>query len=536
MQNKKDNLLFYTIIIIVIFYHLSFLFLSNIFFPREYHLTLFTDVENDYLFNIKLLFNNYDVRSVYHPGSPVFLIGKLIMNFTTDNINEIQKFFRINYFIIIILTLFSIVYFVTYFKKQGVNPLLVFLAVSLILTYPSFNVYLERLSSDSFMPIISIFLSIFFWKLNFDKIKIQNILIFGFILGFGTSIKLSLIPLGVILIIYFLFFGFNSGKNSRYLDNIKYICIISFASLLSFIIGFLPSLSISNLKNLIVFFLRRFSASSDITNITFVDIQNVFLSSFPLSILIIISLSFLTKNIKIIYKEKKLMFLNLSVLFILFLFLKDINFLRTNYLNQKIYEYQFRQGIIVMPFISVLVFILYRNIKINVSKIPLFIVLSIFIFHNSFNYFKNRNALIEDHQKKRLVLINEIKNLNVNILAMWMEHPETTVKTTYELGKETFLHWGNYKFAKRIFNNELSDAFPELRFLEFKFNKELKKFDDFFIEDFNDVDAILISKKHLGPKFDLDINDFLKILNKKRRNVIDMKEYDFYYVLYLNKY
>ena len=95
-----------------------FLFLSNYFFPREYHLTLFTDVENDYLFNIKLLFNNYDVRSVYHPGSPVFFIGKLIMNFTTDNISEIQKFFRINYFIIIILTLFSIVYFVTYFKNK----------------------------------------------------------------------------------------------------------------------------------------------------------------------------------------------------------------------------------------------------------------------------------------------------------------------------------------------------------------------------------------------------------------------------------
>ena len=94
------------------------------------------------------------------------------------------------------------------------------------------------------------------------------------------------------------------------------------------------------------------------------------------------------------------MFLSLSVLFILFLFLKDINYLRTNYLNQEIYEYQFRQGIIVMPFVSVLIFILYRNIKINVSKIPLFIILTVFIVHNSFNYFKNRNALIEDHQKK----------------------------------------------------------------------------------------------------------------------------------------
>ena len=118
---------------------------------------------------------------------------------------------------------------------------------------------------------------------------------------------------------------------------------------------------------------------------------------------------------------------------------------------------------------------------------------------------------------------------------MWMEHPETTAKTTYELGKETFLHWGNYKFAKRIFNYQLSDAFPDIRFLEFKFNKGLKKYDDFFIEDFNDVDAILISKKHLGPKFDLDINNFLKILNKKKRNVIDMKENEFYYVVYLSK-
>ena len=117
MISSIKNKLFILIFILVA-YHLFFFWYTNIYSVRPYHYTLFTDVESDYFFNIKLLYNNVDIISVYHPGSLIYLIGNIIMQFTSDNLDKIQQFFFINYLVIVITNLLSLIYFIFFLKRK----------------------------------------------------------------------------------------------------------------------------------------------------------------------------------------------------------------------------------------------------------------------------------------------------------------------------------------------------------------------------------------------------------------------------------
>jgi hypothetical protein len=95
MRNiNLNNKFFYNLYFILTILFFCFLFIYlNFIQPRPYYLTLFTDVENDYFYNAKLLYNNYPVESVFHPGSIVFFISSIIFHITGDNIDNSQFFF-----------------------------------------------------------------------------------------------------------------------------------------------------------------------------------------------------------------------------------------------------------------------------------------------------------------------------------------------------------------------------------------------------------------------------------------------------------
>ena len=144
------------IIFLIVFFLLFYIY-TNFIEPRPYYNVLFTDVENDYYANAKLLFKNFETQSVYHPGSIIFFISSLIFYISGDSINDTQLFFKINYFIIIIINLFSLLVF-TYFFRNKINLTVRFFLLSFFLVWPSYFVYLERLSADSFTFPVSLIL------------------------------------------------------------------------------------------------------------------------------------------------------------------------------------------------------------------------------------------------------------------------------------------------------------------------------------------------------------------------------------------
>lgn len=535
MISSIKNKLFILIFILVA-YHLFFFWYTNIYSVRPYHYTLFTDVEIDYFFNIKLLYNNFDIISVYHPGSLIYLIGNIIMQFTSDNLDKIQQFFFINYLVIVITNLLSLIYFIFFFKKENVNFIYLNLFVITIIVYPSYNVYLERLSADSYIPAISLIISVFFWKLiNYDFNK-KNFFLLGLFCGLGLSIKLSLLPLIVLIYFYFLLFGFHRKENIPKFKNFLNFIYLNIITGLSFFIFFLPSFTFLNFKKLILLIFNTIFQNSSHSSLNFLDIKNLIWSSKSFSLLLFMIIILFSLNINKIRFDKKCLYLLFSSILLLIVYFSKINFERINYLNDLIYEYQFRQGIALIPFLFITFLYIEKKIGLNKrlvdSKILLIILYSL-IFLNFFEYSFNRKALLNDHETKRNEFKNELVTINSDKIALWMEHPETYKHHTFELGAVSFLHWGNFKFAKKKFDDYIEKKFPDYRFLSFEYDYKLRKFFDYKINDEDKISVILLSKNHLYTKFKLTIGDFEKFLIKRNFNykIIDKK---FYYLVFIN--
>ena len=114
MQKELYKKYILTIFSLGIFFLFFFIY-SNFINLRPYYLTLFTDIENYYYYNAKLIFNNYLASGVDHPGTLVFFLSSLVFYITGDSLEKTQTFFLYNYFIIVFVNLFVILYAVKFF-------------------------------------------------------------------------------------------------------------------------------------------------------------------------------------------------------------------------------------------------------------------------------------------------------------------------------------------------------------------------------------------------------------------------------------
>lgn len=521
--NKNKN--YYVQIFLIIFFFLFFFVYTNFLEQRPYYLTLYTDVENDYYANAKLLFNNQDIQSVYHPGSLVFFLSSLIFNFTSDKIQSTQNFFIINYFLICLINLVSIIYFLKFFLNKNVDKNLLFISIILIILWPSYFVYLERLSADSYTAPVSIILSISFYKLlENDNIDYRRIIITSFISGLALSIKLSFIP------IFFLILIFLAFKENDYSKNIKNIFIYIFFSCFSFIVFFLPSFSFINLKKLIINLLRISNNDSDQT---LFEIQSFVYTFLNLEIFIIIFLFFLFLPFLIKQKNyhfhKKDLFLFLFIIFLFIFYLLRIDSsIYLSDINTKIKLYEYRDGICVLPFLIVFIFYFIKKNDIRflfqrffASFYYLSLILVIFSIND---YFSDRSYFIKNNLKKiseSKLLINSDEDLTTGI---WLEQP-----SPIDFGAVSFHNWANYKFSKNKFDSEVIEKFPNYIMMEPVIkNKKVVKF------NFDrKIDQIIIHKHHLKNKFNLEIDD-LEILLKKKFKITKIYLDNQIYIIKLN--
>ena len=518
MRNiNLNNKFFYNLYFILTILFFCFLFIYlNFIQPRPYYLTLFTDVENDYFYNAKLLYNNYPVESVFHPGSIVFFISSIIFHITGDNIDNSQFFFTYNYLFIIALNLAAFLYSINYLYKisKSILPYL-FFSFS-IFAWPSYLVYLDRLSADAYIGPISIFLSIKFFKLIENKeFKLNKILMLSVLSGLGLAIKLNILPVVLIISLYFFLFGDNKFFSFSLLkNNLKYLLNYLIFTFVGFIIFFLPSLNLANIKKLIIIFYPRLLAN-DTNDISILDqfyysIKNSNFFIFTLFILIIL---FIYHSKSIIDKKINLIFLFFFSILTFFYYLTSVDLYSYLYDgSHTLHFYNYRQGICIIPFL-LLSFFKIINIEEKIPKSKkLFNVFSItvlfLILFNFIIYIDYRKNLVLKH--KNFLRENQnfvINNFQDKTIALWLEQP-----SPIDLGSVSFHNWGNYKYSKLKFTNSLEKKYSKISMM-YPVNKENKVVD--FNFSINDIDIVIIHNHHLKNKFDLSIGEFIKILSKE---------------------
>lgn len=511
LNNKFVYNLF--VILTILFFCFLFIYL-NFIQSRPYYLTLFTDVENDYFYNAKLLYNNYPVESVFHPGSIVFFISSMIFHITGDNLDNSQLFFTYNYLIIIVLNLAAFLYSINYLYKisKSILPYLFFFFS--IFAWPSYLVYLDRLSADAYIGPISIFLGIKFFKLlENNEFKLNKIITLGILSGLGLAIKLNILPIVLVISLYLFLFCHNKFFSFSLLkNNFKYLLNYLFFTFVGFIIFFLPSLNVTNIKKLIIIFYRRLLAddTNDITIFEqfYYSITNLNFFIFTLFVLIIIFIYYR----KFINDQKiNLIFLFFFFIIIFFYYLTTVGLYSYLYeKSQVLHFYKYRQGICIIPFLLLCFFKI-----IDIKEIPkskklinffsislLFLILFNFIF-----YIDYRENLISKHtnflKKNQNFVTNNFQDKTV---ALWLEQP-----SPIDLGNVSFHNWGNYRFSKLKFTNRLKKKYYRMSMM-YPVKKDNKVVDFNFSID--EIDAIIIHNHHLKGKFDLNIKEFITILSK----------------------
>jgi hypothetical protein len=520
LLNTKKNYDYLTLIFILLIFFSFFFFFTNYLEPRYYFLTLFTDVENDYYYNAKLLFNNHSVESVYHPGSIIFFISSLIFHITGDELTTAQIFFRYNYIIIIITNLLASIYALKYFFNTKQPSFIFLFFITSIFVWPSYYVYLERLSSDAYMAPVAIFMSIYFFKLvEKEKIGLKNLIILGIWAGLAAAIKITIIPIISLIALYFLIFSdcdYFSFKKLKF--NFKKTIIFLSSSLVSFVIFFLPSLNLFNIKKFILLFFKKIITNSDSENISiFLQIYysiinlNFFLIILFFILMIIISNLFTESK-----KNQKLIFLSSSFLLLFFYYLKTVE-LDQYFFNKKnnlVEFYKYRQGMCLIPFLLLSVIKLINSNKVNYKMLELRnIINSLLIFIiilNTSSYFKKRSQDITknaEHIKKNQEFIN--KYYSTANLAIWLEQG-----SPIDYGDASFHNWGNYKYGKQKFNDEVLNKFPKYSMMYPVFKKNRVEYFKFLN---NNINYIIIHDHHLIGKFNLSADEFLKILKKTHK-------------------
>jgi hypothetical protein len=162
--------------------------------PRPYYVTDI-DSEQDYYYNARLAAHGLPL-SVHHPGTPIHLLGRVILAGVGEELEHTQRFHDVAYLAAALATALAIVLFVRLAARDesfGVT----LLALSCVLAWPTTLTYLNNFGADSFIVAAGLPTLACFWlSLTRPLARARIPLLWtGVGLGVCLAVKMTFAPL-----------------------------------------------------------------------------------------------------------------------------------------------------------------------------------------------------------------------------------------------------------------------------------------------------------------------------------------------------
>lgn len=454
-KNLNISQIFIFFFVFIIFFKIYTLIINPVPFG-SFILALNTQI----FFNIKSF--NYLPQSYVdwnHPGTPLYILTYFIHQVINDfNIKNFKNFIIFYHFLFTAINLFSLYVFLNFFKNRikNLNILLIFLLILFSFDTKLFS--LEVIDYTSLYFSILLFLLIVIFKF-IENQNLLNIFLVSLSSVFAISFIMVFLPLSLSIILFVTFILFKK-KNFKNLFFFYLFCLINLLIFNFPIIGRIPKI----IYNVIF---SRYDTVIDKSNILeivkdlffFLVNNNVFLLTLII-LFILLSIKLIYNNIKI-YKFKLLKYEGLFLLFFLIL----IFFIYTLLVAaEEISSKQVFPGVILRNNYIYIVFVFFLLIRKDLigDKINLLIIISISSFLiNNLSYFSERNKIINDYELKNKIFYEEVNKYKKN------NFDKLLVYSDIGYGYEYFsiLARGNSVFGTEKFNNEMVQAFPDLRYL-----------------------------------------------------------------------
>jgi hypothetical protein len=192
-------LAFLLLSIVLVIYSFHFSFLS----PRPYYVQAHSfDIENDYVYNSKMILETGTPHHVLHPGTPVQYLGAGIMALVGTGIEKTQTFLNVGYLVILIAIIGSFATF-TKIALAKTSFTVALLSLGALMIWPPLLSLLNYWGSEVFLICIGLVATAMVWPSidqNREPRTKENIIL-GILLGIGLTVKFTFIPLALILVI-----------------------------------------------------------------------------------------------------------------------------------------------------------------------------------------------------------------------------------------------------------------------------------------------------------------------------------------------
>jgi len=482
-------------LILPILIPLLYFFLVTVVMPRPYFIQP-ADLEQDYYYGSKLVNDGYPPFGIHHPGTPIYELGALIMKISGDRIEDTQTFFNISYFVIavansIALFVFSKVPEIK--KKWGIF----ILALLMIVSLPGWLSYSHTFGADSFLtPVVLIMLSIFWFSLDLPyKHRLIAWSAVGIVSGLGLSIKLSVLPVWLTVVICSNLFALLSIKKDKTEHRgfwIQFI-LVPIISIFSFLLFILPTFA--RLPQIFINFFQRDEVHLSVS-LTIVKHIISLLSTSPYlipiySIVVVSGILLLVFMVKTVVKSSRSRQpvdknrITKSILLAIMLVCLGYSILGITVLEKDFIPELFDPGVTLRNSIPAGLFLPFAILFIA-DQLPqwhtrsfkrewMAAALGVVIFSCAwFGYLNHRLQFIQYEEQIVADTTNLIRSYSSSDtrVAVWDGSPGNLY------GEASFHFWGNYNYAREFYDTELLAYFHDLTFLKLREIPQLPEYSE----------------------------------------------------------
>ncbi len=467
---------------------LTYFILVTFVFPRTYFIQP-ADIEQDYYYNSKLMYNGFPPLSIYHPGTPIQSLGALIMDLVGDDLSHAQDFFNVAYFTIAIANIAGLIIITKgIFKDLPIGFSL--LALFSVVSFPGWLAYSHTFGADSFLTPVVLALLTCFWVSLDLPLKRRTILwaVTGALAGLILAIKLTSLPL---VIAFLVSSWIHAGLTSRHAEKRNRLLLFQYfvmpvTSIASFLLFISPTFA--RLPQIFISLSQRHETHPLLFS-AYVIFQSLkplrfspYLFGYFLLIIVVVAVFILVfvRNIittaakkksfdseSVFSRELLLSFLILAFGYTLISVEGGVTYQAISF-DPGVFLRNTMPSVLFMPFAIAYIYQDYEARKkatpvssINwmaaaIGVITFGFVCGGYMHHRSefIQYMKNTTTLTEE-------TIRSYADSGTRI-AVWDGSPGNL------LGEASFHFWGNYAYAREFFDEELLKQFPDYTFLKLR--------------------------------------------------------------------
>lgn len=455
-----------------------------------------TDLEHDYYYNARLLYAGLPVVTYNHPGTPIYYLGRLIILITGPDVEAVQLFFNVAYFVVALATAASLCIF-AYLLLKGIPIGTSIMVLGSIVAWPSFLTYMNYFGSESFIVVLGLLTIALFWKTLTAHNTPDKLALFLCGIGVGACLatKMSFLPVSLALLAgcltHILVSTRHNGLRNGYSGagwltrRMTRLLIMPFGAALSYfiltapILWALPSLWATTVLRGAVFGAK----DPDILFRLLFNFSLLFKTSLPLAILLIAATgAFLCLFAKYIYRRlrwgKSLrshglvdvpefdyisggVFLLLMLLGFVFTMCAEVHLGPDAGVGLR----QVAPSALVVPFLILYCYQLNQAKWIagtRRSQVILAIAGVVVVTFAVIIHVDNRHEFITSREAQIVTITSELTELR---------YPDTRIAywgPAHLFGQASFHFWGNYRYASNSFDRLLLERYPEYAFFRLR--------------------------------------------------------------------